>query len=390
MLRLYRFLRGYLKIEVKGEFSEKVLNICAANRITLWNSRIIKNGIETCIYIKDFWNFRTVMRGSALRVHIIEKKGVPIKLYKNRKRKGLYVGAILLFVFLKVMSGFVWVIDVEGNQNTKSADIIAACEEIGITEGIRTDNINPKLQREELLLKLDTLAWAALNVEGSRLTVNVTEIRKGEDTKNLPTNLKAKADGIVKKINVTAGYCLVKPGDTVKKGDILVSGVLEASDGTRFVKSAGIITAETTRSITLEREYKYIKEYEVGTVNNRSVLEIFALRLPLFLGNETQKYNSKTSLKQLGLFSKSLPIKIYTKEYRIKREENITLTKEEITSMLETDLKNELKDMGVNEYKVLSREPTNTQNGLKISFLVSAVEDIAMEEKMIVSNAYTP
>lgn len=386
VLWLYRFLRGYLIIEIKGEFSEKVLNLCAANRITLWNSRIIKNGIETCIFIKDFWNFRSIMRGSKLRVHIIEKKGVPIKLYKNRGRTGLYVGVVLLFVFLRVMSGFIWTIDVEGNEITKTEDIIAVCEKIGITEGMRSSKIKPKVQREQLLLELDSLSWAALNVEGSRLTVNVSEIREEDKSKGLPTNLKARADGIVKKINVTAGYCIVKPGDTVKQGDILVSGVIEASDGTRFVRSAGSITAETTRSITLERKYEYIKEYETGAVNSRSVLEIFALKLPLFLGSETQKYNSEITVKQLKLFGKSLPIKIYNKKYRIKKEEIRTLSKEKLAEMLETDLKNELKSMDINEYKILSKEIFDTQSGLKINFLVSAVEDIAIEEKMIISN----
>ena len=100
VLWLYRYLRGYLKISVKGEFSEKLLNLCAANRITLWNSRIIKGGIETCIFIKDFFALRYLIRGSKLRVHICEKAGVPIRTSKNRKRIGLFGGIILLFVFI--------------------------------------------------------------------------------------------------------------------------------------------------------------------------------------------------------------------------------------------------------------------------------------------------
>lgn len=386
MLRFYRFLRGYLKIEIKGEYSEKALNLCAANRITLWNSRIIKNGIETCIYIKDFWDFRKVMRGSSLRVRIIEKKGVPIKLYKHRKRKGLYAGVVLLFIFLKVMSGFIWVIDVEGNKSTKTEDIISACKEIGITEGISKDKINPKVQREELLLQLNTLAWAALNVEGSRLTVNVSEIKKADMPQNLPTNLKAKADGIIKSINVTSGNCLVKLGDTVKQGDILVSGVIEASDGTRFVHSLGSITAETTRSITVEREYEYKKEYETGKVKKRFALEIFSLKLPLFLGNETEEYNSCVRAKQLKIFDKSLPIKIHTKKYFFKRYEKQTLSREKLIKMLKNDLKKELKKLDITEYEILKESLTDKENGIKIETIVRATEKIAVEERILVSD----
>ena len=382
MLWLYRYLRGYLKIEIKGDYSEKALNLCAANRISLWNSAIIKNGIITCILIKDFSKFRNIMRGSKLRVHITEKNGFPIKLYKNRKRKGLLIGLVCLLAFLKIMSGFIWVIDVEGNTITQTEDILAACKEIGITEGIRNNRINPKIKREELLLKLDTLAWAALNVEGSRLTVNVTEIKKEDDNKNLPTNI---TDGIIKHIDVSSGSCTVKIGDTVAKGDILVSGVLEASDGTRFVRSIGSIIAETRRVVTVERDYKYKKEYETGVSKKRSAIDIFNIKIPLFIGNETKEYNGERKCRQLSLFGKSLPIRIYTKKYRYKKEENISLEREELQEMLKEDLKAELKKVGITEYQIVSENIEDTEKGLKLTAHVTATEDICVEEKLLIT-----
>lgn len=382
MLWLYRYLRGYLKIEIIGDYSEKALNLCAANRISLWDSAIIKNGIVTRILIKDFKKFRNIMRGSGLRAHITEKNGLPIKLYKNRNRNGLFLGLVGLLVFLKIMSGFVWVIDVEGNSITKTEDIISACREIGITEGISSKKINPKIKREELLLKLDTLAWAALNIEGSRLTVNVTEIKEEGGSENLPANLKAKTDGIIKHIDVSSGCCVVKIGDTVAEGDILVSGVLEASDGTRFVHSSGSIIAETRRALTVERDYEYIKEYETGDSKKRAALEFFTIKIPLFIGNETKKYNDELRTTQLKLFGKSLPVRLHSKIYRYKTEEKITLGREKIEEMLKEDLKRELKKAEVNEYQILSESFENTDKGMKLNAIVKAFEDIATADKL--------
>ena len=374
-----------MKIEIKGDYSENALNLCAANRISLWNSHIIKNGIVTCILMKDFWKFRNIMRGSRLRVHITEKNGLPIRIYKNRKRKGILLGLIAMLIFLKIMSGFVWVIDVEGNSTTKTEDILSACREIGITEGIRSSKINPKVKREQLLLKLDTLAWAALNVEGSRLTVNVTEIKKEGNSKNLPSNLKAKTDGIIKHIDVSSGYCLVKIGDTVAMGDVLVSGVIEASDGTRFVCSLGSIIAETKRSITVERDYEYKNEYKTGEIKKRAVLEFFGIKIPLFIGNETEKYNAEINSEQMSLFGKSLPIKIYSKKYHYKREEKIVLSKERIEELLKADLENELKALGVNDYKIVSENFSESENGVKLTALISAEESIGIEDKLLIA-----
>lgn len=386
VLWLYRYLRGYLKISVKGEFSEKLLNLCAANRITLWNSRIIKGGIETCIFIKDFFALRYLIRGSKLRVHICEKAGVPIRTSKNRKRIGLFGGIILLFVFLKVMSGYIWVIDVSGNEKVKTEEVIKACQKIGIKEGIRADSINPKIQREQLLLELDSLAWASLNVEGSRLTVNISEIKEKGKEEDAPTNIKANADGIIKKINVTSGNCLVKVGDTVKKGDILVSGVIEASDGTRFVKSAGSIIATVTESIEEEGEYKKIYRYETGKCKEKAVLQIFTLKIPLFLGSETQKYNSDLRVSSAKLFGQNIPIRLYKKQFRFVKEEKITLSREELIEQLDNKIDKRLEAMAETEYEILSRTVIDTEKGLKISVLVKKEMEIARAETILVSS----
>lgn len=385
MLYFYRFLRGYIKIAIIGDYTEKALNLCAANKISFWNSKIIKNGIETCIFIKDFSALRNIMRGSKLRVHILEKRGLPIKLYKNRKRYGLYIGAVWLFVFLKFMSGFIWIIDVEGNNKTETYDILSACKKIGITEGIKKDSINPKIKREELLLEIDTLAWAALNIEGSRLTVNVSEIEPRPNSDASPTNLLASADGIIKRIDITSGNCLVKTGDTVKKGDVLVSGIIETALGTRFVKSSGSIIAETTRSLTAEQNYTYIKEYETGKIRHRSVLELFTLKIPLYLGNVTEDYNEEQKINNLKLFENTLPIKIYRKEFRIKRKEKITLNDTEISSLLKKNIEKQLAEKGVKDYTLVSEKTEPTDNGIKTEVLVKSTENIAESSKILIS-----
>lgn len=386
MLWIYRFLKGYLIITVKGECSERILNLCARHGITLWNSRIIKNGIETSICIKDFLELPEIVKGSGLRIHIIQKRGLPIKLNKNRKRVGLFVGMVCSLIILQIASSYIWVIDIEGNRKVKSEEILKACRKIGITEGIRSNSISPKIQREQLLLELDSLAWASLNVEGSRLTVNVSEIKALGKEEDVATNLKADADGIIKKVNVTSGNCLVKTGDTVKKGDILVSGILEASDGTRFVKSAGVITAFTTRSVTVEGDFMEIKELETGEVKVKRLLDVFTFKIPLYLGSEINGYNSNLNSKQISVFGKSLPIKIYTKEFRFTKKEKKIYEREQLIDKLRNDIAKELKKLGVESYTTVSEEIAESEKGMKITAIIKSEEDITFAEPIHLSS----
>lgn len=385
MLWLFRILNGYVTVLFTGEFCEKILNLTAKNRISLWNSRLTKKGIESCLLAKDFKRLRAIIRGSNIKAHILKKHGVPFKTAKYNKRLGLIIGAVLFIAFLKIMSSFIWVIDVTGNEKVKTEDILAACNNIGIREGLRKSKINPKTERERLLLEIDSLAWASLNIEGSRLTVNVSETKKKEDEASHPCNLKASADGIIKKIDIVSGNCVVKTGDTVKSGDVLVSGVIENEGGTRFVKSSGTIIAKTTRSITLEGKYKTEKVSESGKVKHKKVLEVFTLKIPLFLGEEADNYTYEKETKALKLFSQVLPIKIHTKSFKFYEKYKITYSKEQLLSELEKQLENRLIEEGIKSYTIENREITETKDGIKLTALISAEENIAKEEKMLIS-----
>lgn len=364
-----------------GEYYEKILNLAARNRITLWDSRLVKNGIESSVTVKDFKRLRGIIRNSGIRVHILKKRGIPFKAAKNKKRTGLLLGAVFFLCFLKLMSGYIWIIDVEGNDYVKTEEIVNICREIGIEAGVSKSSITPQSQRQELLLKADELAWASLNVEGSRLTVNVSEVQRTDKNTNA-FNLKAEADGIIKKIDVTSGTCVVKVGQAVKKGDLLVSGVVEESGKTKFVNSSGRILAEVINNITLEEKYKQTKLYETGEAAHRYVIEMFSLRLPLYLGSVKGEYSTESDVHTVKLFGTTLPIKIYEKEFTFLKRQEITFSKEQIIALLE---ERATEKTNVGNDTVIAKEFTETEEGITLNFTVKAEKNIAYKEPVLIS-----
>ena len=55
MVWLYRYFFGSLFLKFYGEFPEKILNLCALNGITLWNSKAVDGGIVANICLRDFF-----------------------------------------------------------------------------------------------------------------------------------------------------------------------------------------------------------------------------------------------------------------------------------------------------------------------------------------------
>lgn len=379
MLFLYRFFCGVLGVEFSGIYPEKVLNLCTKNKISIWSAKF-KNGKINCkITVKDFLKLPKILRKSGIRVHILKKSGFPFFIKRYSKRFGIFTGFILFFAVLYMMSGYIWIIDVVGNTKTATSEILNVCEQIGIKTGVKASSISAKNAAQQLLLKTDTLAWSSFNIEGCRLTVNVTEIKEKPEDNSKATNLKASADGIITHIDVKAGNCLVKVGDVVKKGDILVSGIIESENNTKFVHSIGTITAKTETELTLEEPLKKRKSYPTGKVKQKSVLEFFTLKIPLYLGGETEQYGCEIKEKSLRIFGQNSPLKIYTKKFVFERCETVTQSlddaKNELLKKLQEECTGDIKQKAFREF----------DGKLFLDAIVIEKKNIAVSENLIFS-----
>lgn len=379
VINFYRIIFGFVKVQFSGDLKERALTLCAQNGINLWGNRLNDGKIECYISVRDFKWIRHLNRKKDFKVHIIKKYGLPFLTMRYRKRIGILLGAILCFLILQFMSGYIWVIDVNGNKQIKDETILSACESIGITTGIKKDSIYPKLEREKLMLKLEGVAWASINVEGSKLTVNITETKEEDGKGESYTNLLATADGIIKKMDIVSGNSVVKVGQAVKKGDLLVSGIIETTDGTRFVKSKGTVLATSEREISLREDFKQKKWLFTGKVKCKKVLSVYGFKIPLFLGGEKGEYKSQKSIKTLKLFSVGLPIKIYEKRYEFKKETYVSYTPEKLKEKLEKRL-GEIK-----EITVISKEFITDEKGMELKVLVRREENIAESHKLIIN-----
>lgn len=383
MLFFYRLWRGFLRIEIRGDIAEKLLNICAKNGIPLWNIKRRGEVIRCYIAVGDFKRLPRLVIKSGLRVHILDRYGLPFFTERYKKRYGIPVGTAVFFAFLTFMSGFVWSVEAAGNGNIPENEIIAECRELGITEGMRKGEISPASAKLQLLLKDNRLSWCAFNIEGCYLTVDVTEAKKREEDNSVPTNLKAAADGIIKKIDVTAGNCIVKVGDTVAAGDILVSGIEERAEGTRFVHSIGSITAATEREITVTANYRQKITLKTGKKKTKRVLSFFGIKIPLYLGCEKGTYNAETSVKALKLFGKKIPIAIYEKRFEFTEETEKNYDRNALEKELERLFSEKVKLEISGDFQVKNREIDEIQGGLRLKTVVSAEENIAVQDIML-------
>ena len=388
LLFIYRYIFGILYIRVKSEHPEKILNLCAENGIGIW--RVVYKGDKLYfkIGISSFKKLRILKRKVRGKLHITSKKGLPFLIARNKNRYGIPVGIILFVLILNFLSGAVWNINISGNSKVSSEKIVQTLESIGIKEGKRIKNIDVREKRNELLLAMPELSWAALNLEGSKLTVDVKEARQFDEKDETPSNIKSSSDGIIKSVEVISGTAAVKVGQAVSHGDLLISGMMEYSNGvTKVVRARGNITAEVCETLSVSQDLKINDYKETGVIKKRKVLEVFGIKIPLYSGKINGSFN-EVAPGDIRIYDKPyLPLRIFQKEFKLTEKTDIVLNDKQAEKMAFEKM-SEMQKKFLNGGKIISSddEIVRAKNKILLKRQIKCLKNINFEEKIILDS----
>ena len=384
MLWFYRIICGQLHIRIYGTGPERLLNIAASNRLGLRCVKVNRDGIYAVMPVNKFCVLRKLIRKTGIRIHIIQKKGIIFFLKKHRERAGFITGLVLFCIILKFLSGFIWTVNVVGNKTVETSKILKACRNVGVYEGVRSSQINTTNGPQEMLISMPELAWGSFNIENCILTVNVTEVKKTDRNKNNgPSNLRATSDGIITGIDVSSGNVLVKIGDVVSKGDLLVSGVLETADSSVFVHSEGEVTAQIQKSISVSGYFDETIKVPTGEKKQRTVLDFYTIKIPLYVGNIDKPNCSKLMEKQLYLFGNRLPFGVTVRKFTILKEKRIKHNYDELVGILQGKIEEKCEKLYPDGAEIIYEGIYEDKEKLTLERIVSVNEKISAEDLIL-------
>lgn len=378
LIKFLRYILGYVRISVKGEFPEKILNIFSLKKVSVWDIEKGKNEIKLNLSVKKFFNIRNFRGKTRLKIKIIKKTGIVFILKKYFKRIGIPIGIAAFFITLYVFSLFIWRVDIVGNDNVETVKIMKKCSELGVRNGALISQIDSQLLREKLILNCEGISWCSFNIEGSKITVNISEISKNNE-ENTPTNIISDYDGVITEIFVESGMGMVEKGWAVQKGDILVSGI---SGNNKFVKSRAKITCSIIDTIMVEGELSGERLVNSGEIKHKKVLEIFGIKIPLYLGETLEPYNENLEIKNLRFLGEKIPVLIYEKRFEILEKQTFEYSREKLLEKLNSQMQEKINDLGEN-VEILNRNIVENDNKLTLKYDIRYNKKIGNEEKVI-------
>lgn len=310
MSKVIGWIKGTVTFRAEGGFCERLLDEATKENIPLWDTVPSDTAFTARCFAADYRRLRPLFRKAQMRVRLSKRQGAPFAFAGFRGRWGLAVGMIVAFYLFELLSSRVWVINVTGNETLSEEAILRTLSSYGVAVGCDFNEADVAALRLSALQALPDLAWLAANQDGCVLTVQVREKNESPPiSPAYPADLVAACDGVIEQLTVTAGVAAVKSGDTVKAGDLLITGAVPTAVGDRFTHAAGTVIAHTEHVLT-ERVPLY--ETVTETVLSSSPLlsfQVFSLSVPLYTDRPSLLVK-KTQTQNLTLFGTKLPVSL--------------------------------------------------------------------------------
>ena len=313
-MKLLHFILGLIYFRAEGGFNERFLNLCKVSGVKLYYLRDNGEYITAAVSIKGFKKIRSAAAKSGMRVKVISKKGLPFIYAAVSSRKGLFAGIAVMCFLLFFYSRSIWRIDITGNKTIKSEKIIAVLEQNQVKRGMFKKDFKNNELKYKIYEQIPEIAWVNFNIDGSRLVVDLREVtEKPENEGDNYCNIVASGDGVVKKIVLYEGESVVKEGEAVKGGQLLVSGIIfhEQAKLNTFHHAKAEVFAQTKKSVVI----KIPKAQKISSYTGRSrtykQLKFFRLNIPLYLINTHYENEETTTLEYpLIINNVQLPVSI--------------------------------------------------------------------------------
>lgn len=210
------------------------------------------------MYEADCRSCEALAEKAEVHVERCEEHGLRFLLLRYRNRQAFFIMCAAVLLVLRLLTLFVWDIQVENNRYYSDDQILSFLQEQGIARGTWCKKVD--CEKVESLLRdhFERISWSAAKMEGTVLKIELAEnygTLEVSGTPEKPADLIAQMDGTVRSLVVRKGIAQVQIGDAVTKGQILVSGSIPRYDDAQEVAGYEFVRADA--SVMLETSLPY-------------------------------------------------------------------------------------------------------------------------------------
>ncbi|MCI8509666.1 MAG: sporulation protein YqfD [Lachnospiraceae bacterium] len=311
LLIILRFVFGYVKAEVYGFAPERFMNLIIKNDVVIWDVESSEQGYIFYTGRKNLLKLKPYLQKTNMKLKLIEKYGLPYFFKKHRKRAAFLLGFLLFGTVVYILSLFVWEVKVTGEDKLVAETVLKQIESEYVSLGTLKSHIDCSKLEESLRRDFDEISWISCELKGTGLTVYLEEGMAPKKTENEITNgdIIASKDALITKMITRQGTPVAKVNDTVKKGDILISGTIYIYDDNNEIMETSYIAADGDIYGTTTFEYEdyvdlkyYQKVYDDKSKTHVTLYFLDYCLTPFVPKMENKDYDTYTQIHKARIF----------------------------------------------------------------------------------------
>jgi similar to stage IV sporulation protein len=316
---LYNILSDNVTIKITGKNVHNF--IFYLMRMKLFVDNVKYNSDTEVTLITTFDNYKKILSLNIMYYVKVIRFNVKLRIkeifYLN---KILFIAIIFGYILLSILANMIFDIEVVHNNSKIREELIKDLGEYDIKPLKFKKSYQRIEQIEKDLLEKhkDDIEWLEITEVGTKYIVRLEERKKTSLKPVYPfQDIVSNNNAIIKKITAEQGEILKNVDDYVKKGDVLITGVLKNGDKImNKVAAIGKVYGEVWYEVKVEVPFHYVESYETG--NSNKVLCFYFLNKKWELFN-FKKYKNKKIMKKDVVNNALSPFKI-TLEKQIELE----------------------------------------------------------------------
>ena len=305
---LYLWILGYRRVGVK---SERITELLTHLYRRGFKFKYENNNNYIFVCERDISSFKKYI-SSDLYENISEPLGLFGGVKRIIKRRGVALSLLLVSLLCVLSYNTVMDIRIYCEDEISEDYVINKLEEKGFSVGCLWMNLDIDKIERALLTNSEEISWININRRGNVAYVELilNEEKKEEESYEY-SNVVAGCDAVIEEITVNVGYPCVKVGDTVKAGDVLISGVPN-TEGGEFCRASGTVKGRVNERFLVSVPKQEKINIEEKIEYNGFSIKIFKNIIKIFkiYRNSTSEYAIIENEKEFALLGRSLPISI--------------------------------------------------------------------------------
>ncbi|MEG0995124.1 MAG: sporulation protein YqfD, partial [Bacilli bacterium] len=258
-------LRGYI-LKITGKHPHDFIKRLLSLSVNLYEIKIFKNYVLIKVNELDFKKIKNLK--TSYEIEIIAYVGFNLLSYLIKKYYIFVCSLLWGFIVFLIVSNLTFDIDIIHQDENVRNEV----KRMVIQEGLIPYHFQVNFKKKEaitkniLLKNKDKIEWLEIEKKGVKYIVHLT-LRKiiNPSTDILPQNIVAAKDGMIINITASQGEVVKKKYDYVKKGDILITGVIKNGDlFMKNVKALGKVEAEVWYQSQIEMPLYFYDAKETG------------------------------------------------------------------------------------------------------------------------------